>query len=239
MRAGLKETQFPFLARLTKDAREQLGALATTRVPAGKRLLRRGDPANGAYLVVSGALRVYYVTDGGREATLYRVEPGGTCVLALSSTLDDEPYPAWVESGARGGEFARIPTAVFHRLLDAESAFRAFVFGAMSGRLFELMRTLEETGSVQIEQRVARYLLRRNAQEPDDFVRVSQVGIASELGTAREVVFRALRTLAERKLIETGRMRIRILDVDGLARAARVDAAALIRGSPRSSAHRS
>jgi CRP/FNR family transcriptional regulator len=233
MRAGLKETQFPFLARLTKDGRQQLGALATTRVPAAKRLLRRGDLANGAYLVVAGALRVYYITDDGREATLYRVEPGGTCVLALSATFDDQPYPAWVESGAGGSEFTRIPTALFHPLLDTETAFRSFVFGAMSGRLFELMRTLEETGSVQMEQRVARYLLRRNTQEPDDHVRVSQIGIASELGTAREVVFRALRSLAERRLIETGRMRIRILDRDGLIRASRIDTAGAHSGKAR------
>ncbi len=213
----------PFLARLTKVGRQELGALATTSVPPAKRLLRRGDPANGAYLVVAGALRVYYVTGDGREATLYRVEPGGTCVLALSSTVNDEPYPAWVDAGPRGGEFARVPSDVVHRLLETENAFRSFVFGAMSGRLFELMRTLEETGSLQVEQRVARYLLRQRVHERDRHVRVSQIGIASELGTAREVVFRALRSLAARKLIETGRMRIQSLDIDGLARVSAAD----------------
>jgi CRP-like cAMP-binding protein len=48
-------------------------------------------------------------------------------------------------------------------------------------------------------------------------VRVSQAGIASELGTAREVVFRALRSLAARKLIATARLRIRIVDPQGLS----------------------
>ncbi len=216
MGARLKQTQFPFLGRLASAGRAQLEALATTRVAPGARLLRRGDSANGAYLVVAGALRVYYVNSEGREATLYHVEPGGTCVLALSSTFDDAPYPAWVDAGPAGGEFTRVPSGLFHHLLDTEAAFRSFVFGAMSGRLFELMRTLEETASSLVEQRVARYLLKRHAREAE--VRVSQSGIASELGTAREVVFRALRSLARRKLIETGRMRIRVLDVEGLTR---------------------
>ena len=78
---------------------------------------------------------------------------------------------------------------------------------------------LEELGSIQIEQRVARYLVKRHAQAGDGPVRVSQAGIASELGTAREVVFRALRSLAERGLIETGRMSIRVLDLEALTRA--------------------
>jgi CRP/FNR family transcriptional regulator len=221
MRSPITEARFPFLAQLTAEGRRQLGALASTRVPARASLLQRGDPANGAYLVTAGTLRVYYITDDGREATLYNVEPGGTCVLALSASLRDEPYPAWVEAGARGAELTRVPTATFQRWLDTESAFRSFVFGAMAGRLFELMRTLEELGSAQIEQRVALYLLRRQAREPGDHVRVSQAGIAAELGTAREVVFRALRSLVARRLIETARVRIRIVDREGLARVSR------------------
>jgi CRP/FNR family transcriptional regulator len=218
VQTGLTEIRFPFLAGLTMDARRELGALATTRAGARKHLLQRGDAANGAYLVVGGALRVYYITPQGREATLYHVEPGGTCVLALTSTFNDAPFPAWVDAGPLGSAFVRVPAALFHRLLHAEGAFRQFVFGALSGRVFELMCTLEEAGTTAIEQRVARYLLRR--REPDGCVRVSQIGIASELGTAREVVFRALRSLSRRKLIHTGRLRIRIVDAPGLARSA-------------------
>jgi len=206
----LTAARFPFLARLSDKAQRELGALTATKVRAGKRLLERGDDADGAYLVVGGALRVYYITDEGREATLYRVEPGGTCVLSVSASLQEAPYPAWVEAGAHGGEMVRVSNNVFHRLLDEERAFRQFVFGVLSGRIFELMQTLEELGSITLEGRVARYLLRR--QDADHAVRISQLGIASELGTAREVVFRALRSLVDQGLIETGRMRIQILD---------------------------
>jgi CRP/FNR family transcriptional regulator, anaerobic regulatory protein len=218
MGAELTNEHFPFLARLSRESRVELGALATTRVPKKKQLLRRSDPANGAYLVVSGSLRVYYVTAEGREATLYHVEAGGTCVLALTSTLGDEPYPAWVDAGPSGSEFVRVPSLTFHRLFDGDEAFRKFVFGALSGRVFELMRALEETGTALVEQRVARYLLKQ--RDPDGSVRVTQQALASELGTAREVVFRVLRSLAQRKVVETARLRIRIVDIDGLTRVA-------------------
>jgi CRP/FNR family transcriptional regulator, anaerobic regulatory protein len=214
MWSGLTEAQFPFLAEVTDDARRALAALAVARAIPGARLLRRGERANGAYFVVGGALRVYYISAEGREATLYRVEPGSTCVLSLTSTFDRAPFPAWVDAGPRGGDYVRMPSDTLHRLVDSEGAFRRYVLGVLSGRVFELMCALEELGSSQIEQRVARYLLRRC--EPDDCVRISQVGIASELGSAREVVFRALRSLAQRKLVQTGRMRIRIVDRRGL-----------------------
>jgi CRP/FNR family transcriptional regulator len=215
MSPALAEARFPFLARLSKSGRRELDAIVARRIGSRRSVLRRGDSADGAYLVVGGALRVYYVSAAGREATLYHVEAGGTCVLALASTFAGEPYPAWVQAGPSGAEVVRVPSAVFHRLFDQEGGFREFVLRALSARIFELMCTLEETGSVAVERRVARYLLRR--RQPDGCVRASQIGIASELGTAREVVYRALRALSSKGLIETARMRIRILNERGLA----------------------
>lgn len=217
MRGELVST-FPFLARLSDGARGELAACRSQKIAARRRLLERGAPAGGAYLVSAGWLRVYYLTPEGREATLYRVEPGGTCILAITSALEEEPYPAWVESGPDGASFMRIPGALLRRLLEGEAAFRDFVFGVMSGRIFELMQALEEAGSARAEQRVARFLLKRAG--PDGTVRATQAAIAAELGTAREVVFRALRSLAARRLVQGGRMRVRVLDAAGLRRAA-------------------
>ena len=214
MRPELTESSFPFIAGLSAGARRDLGALASSRAKAKQQLLRRGDAIDGAYLVVAGSLRVYYLTPEGREATLYHVEPGGACILSLASALRSEPYPAWVDAGPLGSSHVRLPSETLRGLLADEAGFRDFVFGALSGRVFELMRTLEETGSALLEQRVARYLVRHVAA--DGSVRATQAGIASELGTAREVVFRALRSLSERDLVRTGRMRVEVTDLAGL-----------------------
>jgi CRP/FNR family transcriptional regulator len=213
--AGIAEAHFPFVAQLTPAARRELAALAATRVKPAQHLLRRGDDAGGVYLVTAGSLRVFYISADGHEATLYRVEPGGACILSLAATFGDEPYPAWVDSGRAGADFVRLPGALFHRLVDGEIAFRQFAFVSLSGRILDLMRTLQELGSERIEQRVARYLLGQHAV--DGCVRITQSAIASELGTAREVVFRALRSLVARRLVQTGRMRVRIVDRRGLA----------------------
>lgn len=97
-------------------------------------------------------------------------------------------------------------------------AFRNFIFGVLSGRVFELMQVLEEAGTARMEQRVARFLLR--GADGERTVRASQARIASELGTAREVVFRTLRSLSARGLVKTGRVRVSIIDPEGLSRIA-------------------
>lgn len=216
----LSESLFPFLAGLTEHGRAELCTLPTTRVGSRCDLLRRGDSVGGAYLVVGGSLRVYYITDQGREATLYRVESGQACVLALSAALRSTPYPAWVQSDTTGGEFACIPEAVFRRLVDAERAFRSFVLESLSERVFELMCTLEQLATSTVLERVASYIVRRAGGER--VLVATQEQIAAELGTAREVVFRALRELTALGLVTTTRGRIAIDDLDGLsARAAR------------------
>jgi CRP/FNR family transcriptional regulator len=214
MRAGLTEASFPFISGLGVAARRDLGALTISRAKAKQQLLRRGDATDGAYLVTAGSLRVYYLTSEGREATLYHVQPGGACILSLAAALRAEPYPAWVDAGPSGSSQVRVPSATLRRFLAEEAAFRDFVFGALSGRVFELMQAIEETGSAGLEQRVARYLTRHVAS--DGSVRATQAAIASELGTAREVVFRALRSLSERGLLKTGRMRVQVTDLRAL-----------------------
>jgi len=218
MAEGLTGAHFPFFEQLTEAGRRELVSHPVQRVSGPKLLLSRGDPVDGAYLVVGGAIRVFYLTQEGREATLYRVEPGGTCILALTATFNREPYPAWVESGPRGVSLVRVPSVPFRRLFDTEVAFRDFIFGVLSGRVFELMQVLEEAGTARMEQRLAKFLLR--GAGADRTVQASQARIASELGTAREVVFRTLRSLSNRGLVKTGRVCVSILDPEGLQRVA-------------------
>jgi CRP/FNR family transcriptional regulator, anaerobic regulatory protein len=214
MRNGLSEASFPFFARLGVAARAELGALSSTRARPTQQLLRRGAPVRGVYLVVAGSLRVYYLNAEGREATLYRVEPGGTCILALTSAFSEEPYPAWVDAGNDGCSYIQISSAAARRLLSSEPAFRDYIFAALSGRIFELMQTLEEAGSTRVVQRLARYIVRR--MDHDSVLRTTQAGIASELGTAREVVSRALRALSARGLVKTARGRLEVSDPKAL-----------------------
>ena len=92
-------TLFPLLAELKPASRELLAAsIKRLACDGGVPLVARGDLVAGAYLVEKGALRVYYVSAEGREGTLYWVEPGQSCVLALNCLFSCLAYPAWVES---------------------------------------------------------------------------------------------------------------------------------------------
>lgn len=203
---------FPFLQHLTPPARARVQAhLRAREVAPGTPLLGKGDEAGGVFLVQQGALRVYHLDAAGREGTLYWIEAGDTCILALNCVFAAVPYPAWVEScGDTPARFGVIPGALFRELFQSEPAVQAFAFDALSSRTFQLMGLLGEALSLGLGPRLVRLLLRFS--DADGRVKVTQEALAGHLGTAREVVSRLLRSLVARGLIRTGRGTIELVD---------------------------
>lgn len=215
IRAEAPQATFPFFSSVSEPTRRALGALPVRHAPPNMQVLRQGDEVGGVYLVTAGTLRVYHVAADGREATLYWVEPGQTCILALTAAFRREPYPAWVGTDRAQVSYVLVPHDLLRAILGTEEAVREFVFEALSGRVFELMSTLAATAVLRVEARVAALLLRR--ADAAGVAHMTQARIAAHLGTAREVVFRALRALEARALIETHRGAIHVVRREELA----------------------
>jgi len=211
--------RFSFYAQLSEEGRARLARRGVVRVRARERLLAPGQDAGGAFFVTSGRLRVYYLSDAGREATLYHVAAGQACVLSLAMTLAASPFPAWAEAGPLGASLVRVPGSDFSRLLESEAAFRGFVFSSLAGRIMDLLQRLEELGTARIEARLARLLLEASGPLSTFDGREMQ-DIAAELGTAREVVSRLLKGYERSGAIQIFRGRLELRDESRLRRLA-------------------
>lgn len=196
--------------------------LRYAQFPKKTSVLKKGQRVSGAYIVVSGKLRVFTLSPSGNEATLYLINPGETCVLALNCIFNDLLYPAWVQADP-ATKVAIIPGAVYRSLFESEAAVRDMTVQAFSTLVFRLMTGLEEIHSYKLEQRLASLLLLHAST--DGNIRMTQQEIASHLGTTREVVARLLGQLAAEGHIQTGRNQITISDPVNLAEYVRVQSA--------------
>lgn len=176
-------------------------------------VIGKGDSVSGAYFVVSGALRVFTLSPDGKEATLYRMDAGDTCVLALNSLFNDVLYPAWVEA-VDDTVVGVLPGDAYRALFAQESTVQDITMRALSAAVFGLMSELEVRHSYSLDQRLANFLLTRASSQ--GVVSGTQQEIASEIGTTREVVGRLVVQFSARGLIKSGRGRIEILDKAGL-----------------------
>ena len=177
-------------------------------------MFHAGDLCQAFLLLLEGNVRVQLTSAGGREVTLYRISPGGSCILTTSCLLSQEDYPA--EAIAESDLVAvAIPRTLFQDALDQSQRFRTYVFDGFSTRLKNVIARIEELAFTSIDARLARALLDLHEKQID---KVTHQDIAVELGTAREVVSRHLKRFAAEHWVELGRGRVAVLDPAGLQR---------------------
>ena len=203
---------FPFINALSERSIAKFYEnIKTYKFANALQLIKRGDLVEGVYLVTKGALRIYYINAQGREGTLYWIEPGQTCILALNCTFSGIEYPAWVETEG-DVEITVIPNAFFKELFGSEASVQKFAIDALSSRLFDLMAMVEETATSALETRIARFIYRRAVSSP--VIKITQAQISRHLATSREVVSRLLKRLVDAGLIkvETGSIKVTKLE---------------------------
>lgn len=182
-----------------------------------KTIINKGNSVAGAYVVVRGRLRVYSISPSGNEATLYFINPGEVCILALNCIFNNLQYPAWVQTEPDTC-VGVIPSLTYRTLFQTEPSIQNLTVHALSVLVFKLMEELEGVHTLNLNERLAKFILMRS--EADGELRMTQSELAAHLGTTREVVAKLLRKLVADKIIRTGRATLRVDAREALARLA-------------------
>lgn len=194
-------------------AREFQQATFFARIPAGRDVFVEGDAINAIALLISGVVRVYKIGASGREITLYRFGLGESCILTANAILSQQSFPA-IATVEQDAEAVMVPAQVFRTWVNRYEAWRDFVFDLMSQRLVTVMQVVDEVVFQRMDARLAAFLLERcQAENP---IRITHQEIASELGTAREVVSRVLEDFVGAGLVASGRGTVEVLEPEGL-----------------------
>jgi CRP/FNR family transcriptional regulator, anaerobic regulatory protein len=194
------------LAPLLQDAG------SVVHLPQKAQAFRAGD-ACGAYLVVlDGGVKVQLTADNGREIVLYRVGAGESCILTVSCLLAGKLYAAEGICETPVTALA-IPAGRFTALLAESALFRDFVLKNYAERIGDLILVMEETVFHGVPMRLAGRLL---DCAKDGRVLSTHQAIATDLGTAREVISRQLKEFERRGLVSLSRGVIEIADAPGL-----------------------
>ena len=203
---------YPALADLSAtDFEALLDPGRQMTLPAGSQIFAEHQPCQGFPLVVEGSIKVLKQAPSGRELLLYRVRPGGSCIITSSCLLGHTDYNARgiAESSLT---LLAVPVPLFSRLMREHTPFRDFVFHLFAERISELMQLVEEVAFARLDQRLAKALLAREAAT----LNLTHQQLADELGSVREIVSRLLKGFAAQGLVSLGREQVTITDRDGL-----------------------
>lgn len=203
-------SRIPFADKLSESGKNLLDSgLQLVRYPQGRYFKFQNDRLQNLPFILSGTLRVYISSQGGKSLTLYRLYPNDTCVLAAYCILNEMGYPAeaMVDQTA---ELLLIQADIFKTLYEKEPAVQDFVFSLGLDRIMQLIMTAQEVAFKKLDKRLAQYLLAKFIESDQQMInlKISHQDIADELGTAREVISRILNDFEKRKLISLNRMEI-------------------------------
>ncbi|MEW6754333.1 MAG: Crp/Fnr family transcriptional regulator [Candidatus Latescibacterota bacterium] len=183
------------------------------RVPSGRVVAVEGDTCAALTFVLTGTARVYKLGESGRAITLYRVEPGESCVLTVSCLLGEQPFPAFA-AAETDLEVVVVPAGAFREWVRTYPFWQRYVFGLIARRMADVMAVVEEVVFRRVDARLAGHLT--GLGSTDQPIRKTHQQIATDLGTSREVVSRLLKEFERQGLVSLARNAVEVTDPDGL-----------------------
>jgi CRP/FNR family transcriptional regulator len=183
----------------------------------GETLFAAGSQAQGVYVVTSGRVRVIRQA-AGRRHVLHEEGPGGT--LGEVPLFEAGGYPATAIAAEPTTCLVVGRDAIASAMrADPELAWR--FLSRLAARVRTLVERVDGLAGRSVPQRLAALLAARHRRAAAPHASITLGGtqqeVAEELGTVREVVVRAVRTLCDEGAIEPlGGGRYRVCDVEKL-----------------------
>ena len=169
----------------------------------------------GVLLIKSGQLRVYTMSEDGREVTLYRLFPDDVGILSASCALDAVTFDVYIDA-EEDTEVLLTDAVAFRQLADTNIYVRCFGYEKAANRLSEMLWKMQQVLFLSADRRLAIFLLEESEKLGGDEIHMTHEQIARFMGTAREVVSRLVKYFSQEGWVKTARGCIRLTDRQAL-----------------------
>lgn len=202
---------FPFWDNIPDTDKEQLCQNSDfVLYPKGKNI-HDGSECSGVILVRSGSLRLYMMSEEGRDITLYRLHRGDLCMLSASCVLNAITFDVFVDAEEES-ECCVISGPAFAAVSERNPDIRIFALETAVSRFSDVMWVMQQVLFMSMDKRLAIFLSDEIARTGSDTIALTQEQIARYMGSAREVVSRMLKYFASEGIVEVSRGGVTILD---------------------------
>lgn len=207
---------FPFWDRLTGEEQKKLCRAANpAHFHKGENIHGNCGRCTGVLIVESGCLRVYLMSEEGREITLYRMYAGEVCILSASCAMRQVTFDVFVDAEedcdiqiVNGQAFAEVTASNIY----AEN----FALRSTAESFSDAMWVMQQILFMSFDKRLAIFLLDESAKTGSNILHLTHDQIARYMGSAREVVSRMLRYFTSEGLVRQSRGTIEIIDKERL-----------------------
>jgi CRP/FNR family transcriptional regulator len=209
---SLLTEHFPFWPNLTPEQKNYMASHASLLCYRKGTNIHSGEnECVGLMLVKSGELRVYMLSEEGREITLYRLREGDVCILSASCVLSTITFDVHVDAEVES-EVLLVTASAFAELSRQNVYVEKFSYQLATERFSDVMWTMQQVLFMSFDKRLAIFLLDEMNKAEEDTILLTHEQIAKYVGTAREVVTRMLKYFSGEGIVSLSRGGIKVLD---------------------------
>lgn len=190
-------------------------ALSFRTVEKGTVLHNGSADCTGLFLIKSGQLRAYILSDEGREVTIYRLFDRDICLFSASCMMNSLQFDITIEA-EKNSELWVIPVEIYKTIMEDSAAVANFTNEIMASRFSEVMWLIEQIMWKSLDKRLADFLAQEILIEQSTVLKITHESIANHLGTHREVITRMLKYFQNEGLVRLSRGTVEITDEDRL-----------------------
>lgn len=203
---------FPIWKKLTPEQQNLISENILYRsVKKGTRLHNGSTECTGLFLIQSGQLRAYILSDKGHEITLYRLFDMDICLFSASCIMRSIQFEITIEA-EKDTTLWLIPPEIYKKIMEESAPAANYTNEIMASRFSEVMWLIEQIMWKSLDKRVATFLLNEASIEHTRQLKITHESIARHLGTHREVVTRMLRYFQDENMVKLSRGTIEIID---------------------------
>ena len=205
------EEYFPFWNKLTDADKEYLCENSWVAHFEKEQAVHDNTGCSGLFIVKSGKLRLYMLSEEGKEITLYRLSPGDICMLSASCVLQSISFDVYVDAEIPS-ECYVINGLAFKTVSERVLEVKNYALEIALRRFSDVMWIMQQIVFMSMDKRLAIFLLDEITENKVEVVALTHEQIARHLGTAREVVTRMLKHFSADGIVEVSRKGIKIID---------------------------
>lgn len=206
---------FPFWNKISEGEKEFICNHSTDIVYKKGTTVHDSTECSGVIFVQSGCLRVYMMSDEGKDITLYRLYKGDMCMLSASCVLSSITFDVFV-AAEEDSECYVINGYAFMQVSNSNPDIKIFSLETAVSRFSDVMWVMQQILFMSIDKRLAIFLLDEASRTKSDFIALTHEQIAKYIGSAREVVSRMLKYFANEGIVKPSRKGVTIMDKERL-----------------------
>ncbi|MFA5329845.1 MAG: Crp/Fnr family transcriptional regulator [Prolixibacteraceae bacterium] len=162
-------------------------------IPEGTEILREGQYIKVIPVVISGLIKVFTRYED-KELLLYYIKPNESCIMSFSASLKNQPSKIFAVT-EEDTQALLLPVDKVVGWTKQFPDINSLFFQQFNMRYSELLDTINHLLFDQMDKRLYDYLVKKSNLSVSSRLKISHRQIASELGTAREVISRVMKKL--------------------------------------------